>query len=50
MGDAQDAPLTPELALSVWNLEHPVALTGFIELDQAGIPMRIGLPDTLPRF
>lgn len=37
------------LTLSVWSLEHPVALTGDIEVDEAGTPVRIGLPDALPR-
>lgn len=37
------------LTLSLWSLDHPVALTGEIEIDEAGRPVRIGLPDALPR-
>jgi hypothetical protein len=40
---------TPVLALAVWSLEHPVALTGDIKLNEAGTPVRIGLPDAVPR-
>lgn len=43
------ASSAPVLTLSLWSLEHPVALTGDIELDKAGTPVRIGLPDALPR-
>ena len=43
-------PSMPVLTLSMWSLEHPVALTGDIELDEAGTPVRIGLPDALSRF
>jgi hypothetical protein len=42
-------PSTPVLALAVRNLEHPVALTGDIELDEADTPVHIGVPDALPR-
>lgn len=49
LDDVQATSPTPVLTLSVWSLEHPVALTGDIELDEAGTPMRIGLPDALPR-
>ncbi|WP_157269016.1 hypothetical protein [Azohydromonas aeria] len=48
-GDEQATPSLPVLTVSVWSLEHPVALTGDIELDEAGAPVRIGLPGRLPR-
>jgi hypothetical protein len=43
-------PSTPVLTLAVRSQEHPVALTGDIELDEAGTPVSIGMPDALPRF
>jgi hypothetical protein len=49
MPPMQGKPSTPVLILSMWSLEHPVALTGDIELDEAGTPVRIGVPDALPR-
>lgn len=47
--DMRKTQSTPVLALAVWSLEHPVALTGDIKLNEAGTPVRIGLPDAVPR-
>ena len=47
--DPHAAPATPVLAITVWSLAHATALTGRIDLDEAGTPVWIGLPDTLPR-
>lgn len=49
MNRIRRASSPPVLTLSMWSLEHPVALTGDIEIDEAGRPVRIGLPDALPR-
>lgn len=49
MNPARNASSAPVLTLSMWSLAHPVALTGDIELDEAGIPVRIGAPTALPR-
>lgn len=37
------------LSITLWSLAHPTALTGRIELDEAGMPVRIGTADALPR-
>jgi hypothetical protein len=47
--DGQPPTTSPGLAITVWSLAHPMAVTGHIELDEAGTPVRIGLPDALPR-
>ncbi|WP_156901720.1 hypothetical protein [Azohydromonas australica] len=43
------APAKTILAITVWSLAHTTALTGRIELDEAGTPLWIGMPDALPR-
>jgi hypothetical protein len=49
VNDMQAIPSTPVLTLSVWSLEHPVALAGTIELTEAGTPMPVSEPCTLLR-
>jgi hypothetical protein len=43
------APPRTVLSITVWSLAHATALTGRIELDEAGTPVWIGMPDALPR-
>ena len=47
--DPHAAPATPVLAITVWSLAHPVAVTGHIELDEAGAPVWVDAPWALPR-
>ena len=47
--DPHAAPTTAVLSITVWSLAHATALTGRIELDEAGTPVWIGMPDALPR-
>jgi hypothetical protein len=47
--DPHAAPATTVLSITVWSLAHSTALTGRIELDEAGTPRWIGMPDALPR-
>jgi hypothetical protein len=47
--DPHAAPATPVLAITVWSLEHPVAVTGHIEFDEAGTPVSVNEPCALPR-
>ncbi|WP_157270127.1 hypothetical protein [Azohydromonas aeria] len=43
------APNPPVLTITVWSLAHSMAVTGDIELDVAGTPVRIGTAALLPR-
>jgi hypothetical protein len=47
--DPHAAPATLVLAITVWSLAHPVAVTGHIELDEAGTPVWINKPCTVLR-
>lgn len=47
--DPHTTPATTVLSIRVWSLAHPAALTGGMELDKAGTPLWIGMPDALPR-
>lgn len=46
--DPHAAPATLVLAITVWSLAHPVAVTRHIELDVAGMPVWVGARTALP--